>query len=109
MDSALEDKAALVVTRVAAETDSPEFAALVTQINESRSARPGRRRSLWVRRLLGRGDKDLAAAILYHIVRARLWAEEANIDPLISTVGTALAADLLVGIEDPDLFDSCAR
>lgn len=105
----LEDKAALTVTRVAVETDSKEFAALVTQINESRSARPGRRRSLWVGRLLGRGDKDLAAAILYHIVRARLWAEEANLDPLLSTVGTTLAADLLVGIEDPDVLDTCDR
>jgi DNA-directed RNA polymerase len=70
------------------------FTSLAERIGASRAARHGGR-PLWVRRLEHWSDGDLAAAALFHVVRARLWAESAGIDPLFSTIGTALGADLI--------------
>jgi hypothetical protein len=101
----LEDRAALTATRVAIETGSDDFVPLVERIAELRGPRrgPGRPPS-WVSRLAQSyyTDRDLAAAILYHLIRARLWVEPGEDDvPYLSTIGTALGADLL----GPDTVD----
>jgi DNA-directed RNA polymerase len=70
------------------------FASLAERIGASRGPRHGGR-PLWVRLLEHWGDGDLAAGVLFHVVRARLWAESAGIDPLFSTIGTALGTDLV--------------
>lgn len=99
----LQDRAALTATRVWVETGSDDFARLVERVAKLRKPRRGAR-PFWVRRLAESyyTDRDLAAAILYHLFRARLWAEPNGDDvPYLSTIGTALGADLV----GPDTVD----
>jgi hypothetical protein len=97
-----EDRKAAEVTRVLAETKSDEFSSLVESIAELREPRRGPP-ELWVRRLRDWPGEWLAAAILYHLTRARLWIEPHDHadSPYLLTIGTALGVDLL-GLETAD-------
>jgi len=68
--------------------------ALVQRISAGRTPGLGRPPA-WVTETTRWHDKELAAAVLFHIVRARLWAEVSGLDPLYSTIATALGADLV--------------
>lgn len=88
------DAAALATTTRVVAGKNEMFAALAERIGAGRGPRHGGR-PLWARRLEHWSDGDLAAAVLFHVVRARLWAESSGVDPLYSTIGTALGADLV--------------
>ncbi len=88
------DTAALVTTTRAVTRKNDMFASLAERIGVARAARHGGR-PLWVKHLGHWSNEDLAAAVLFHIIRARLWAESAGMDPLFSTIGTALGTDLV--------------
>lgn len=104
-----EDSDALRATRAAVEAESEDFTQLVARIAELRKPRRGRPR-LWVRRLAhfwwdrnySWSDRDIAAATVYHLVRAQLGAETNDQEsPLLLTVGASLGADLV----GPDATD----
>jgi hypothetical protein len=90
------DRATLRVTKSAVRTDY--FAALVQRIHLLRQPRGPGQPMLWIQRLRGWSDNDLAGAILYHLLRVTIWTEEEydpHDPPYVLTVGTALGAALL--------------
>lgn len=96
-----QDKAALTATRVAVGASNTDFASLAQRIGELRMPKRGRP-PLWAAKLLHWSDDDLAAAILYHLVRARLQTEGGDF-PYFSTIGTTLGTHLVApNPEDPD-------
>jgi DNA-directed RNA polymerase len=91
-----EDVAAFTATRVAAETENDDFAPLVARLDVLRGLRVPGRPALWVAKLKMVPTRELAAAILYHVLRAHIWAQEQHAPPpFLSTVATDLGADLV--------------
>jgi DNA-directed RNA polymerase len=96
------DTAALVTTTRVVSGKNEMFATLAGRIQALRTHGTRGRPAKWTKLLGAWSDSDLAAAILFHIVRARLWADSAGTDPLLSTIGTALGTDLAGAGPHPD-------
>lgn len=84
---------AAVATQIAVETDSPDFVLLTERIRELRWGGKRGRPPLWVEKLWHWSDEELAAATLYHLVRAHHDYDEGF--PFFTTIGTALGAALI--------------
>src|SRR5579863_6745903 len=87
---------AAVLLETLVSRDDPGFSALAARIKELRAPSVGRPRT-WIDETLRWGDRELAATIVWHILRSQLWTaeEEEKDSPLFSTVSTAIGADLL--------------
>jgi DNA-directed RNA polymerase len=89
---------AAVLLETLVSRDDPGLSALAARIKELRSPGGGvGRPRAWIDETLRWSDRELAAAIMWHVLRSQLWTaeEEEKDSPLLSTVSTAIGADLL--------------
>lgn len=92
----MAEAAAVTATKIAATTQNEDFGPLAARIGELRKPSRGRPQA-WTHELMQWSDRDLAAAILYHVIRTRLALQDDDLPPYASTIGTSLGTDLSAG------------